>query len=179
VQCLGGASNELGWDEWDSWDANPALDVEETFYTWPYILSSRFAASRCIPAVTRLYIVSVRATSLCPNRSAVVLASIPLRRMLVEALSYFEGLYLVPRVLREWFDRPGNVLSLCPTCCAKLQYGSVEADDILDQIGAFRARREGGTSEPALHIKLLGQDACIRFTERHMIDLQEMVKAAQ
>lgn len=92
---------------------------------------------------------------------------------------YFEGLYLVSQTHKRWVDRPGNVLCLCATCCAKFLYGSVEADDILDQVAAFRLRREGGRGEPALTITLCENPVKIRFTEQHMVDLQELIKSGR
>jgi len=68
---------------------------------------------------------------------------------------------------------------LCATCCAKFQHGSVVTDDIIDQITAFRALKEGGDGRPVLRIRLCDEDAEIRFKEKHMIDLQEMLKASQ
>ncbi len=90
---------------------------------------------------------------------------------------YFEGLYLVSSTRAKWIDRPGNVLCLCATCCAKFQHGAVEADNILEQVDNFRARNENGDGKPVLRIRLSGESVEIRFTEQHMIDLQEMVRS--
>jgi hypothetical protein len=89
---------------------------------------------------------------------------------------YFDAVYLIARTRADWIDRPGNVLSLCPTCRAKLQNGSVEADDVVEQVLSWRTEREGGTGEPMIQICLCGDDAQIRYTERHLLDLQEMVR---
>ncbi len=90
---------------------------------------------------------------------------------------YFEGLYLVPSARARWVNRAGNVLCLCATCCAKFQHGAVEAEDVLEQVLGFQAYREGGEEDTTLvHLKLCGEDVELRFSERHMIDLQEMVK---
>lgn len=91
---------------------------------------------------------------------------------------YFEGLYLVRRTHTKWIDREGNVLCLCATCCAKMLYGPVDADDILSQVQAFRSVTEGGDGHPALQITLGGSNTQICYTERHMMFLQELVKAA-
>ena len=91
---------------------------------------------------------------------------------------YFEGLYLVSRTQAQWIDRPGNVLCLCATCCAKFQYGSVEADDILEEVKAFCTRNEGGNGNPTLHMRLCGEDVKVSFTERHLLDLQGLLKAS-
>jgi hypothetical protein len=88
---------------------------------------------------------------------------------------YFEGVYLVSRTHARWIDRPGNVICLCATCCAKFQYGIVVADDILPQIVTWRTQREGG-SDPRLTLQLCGEDAALKFTEKHLLDLQEIIK---
>jgi len=89
---------------------------------------------------------------------------------------YFEGLYLVARTQARWIDRPGNVICLCATCCAKFQFGVVQAPDILQQITAWRTQREGG-SDTRLTLDLCGEHVAIRFTEKHLLDLQEIIKA--
>jgi len=92
---------------------------------------------------------------------------------------YFNGLYLVSRTQKQWIDRSGNVLCLCPTCCAKFQHGSVEVEeDILDQVQRFRTRREGGQSCPEIRIILCKRPVAVRFTEAHMIELQQLLRAA-
>ncbi len=73
-------------------------------------------------------------------------------------------------------NRSGNVLCVCANCCAKFQHGLVEAEDITKQIRAIRLLREGGTGKPSLRIRLCDEDVLIRFTEAHMLDLQEIVR---
>lgn len=90
---------------------------------------------------------------------------------------YFEGLYLVSRVNAQWVDRPGNVLCLCATCCAKFQHGMVMTEDVVDQILKCKMKNEGGTDKPGIIVELCGELVEIHYTERHMIDLQEMIKA--
>jgi predicted restriction endonuclease len=91
---------------------------------------------------------------------------------------YFEGLYLVSRTQARWIDRPGNAVCLCATCSAKFQHGTVVADDILAQIAAWRTQREGG-SDARLTLQLCGEKVALRFTEKHLLDLQEIIKAAR
>ncbi len=91
---------------------------------------------------------------------------------------YFEGLYLVSRINKAWVDRSGNMLCLCANCCAKFLYGSVVADDILDQIEMFRAKKEGGKGKPCLSIELCDNPIEILFTEQHMIELQTLLSEA-
>jgi hypothetical protein len=90
---------------------------------------------------------------------------------------YFECLYLVSSTRARWIDRPGCMLCLCPTCCAKFLYGAIIADDILDQISRWRSRREGGSGEPGLTIEMCGSEVNILYTEKHFLDLQEMIRA--
>lgn len=92
--------------------------------------------------------------------------------------AYFEGVYLVSRTRARWIDRAGNVLCLCANCSAKFVHGQVLADDLLRQIDDFRPSKEGGTISPMLHIVLCGKSTDIRFTERHLLDLQQLVKAS-
>ena len=87
---------------------------------------------------------------------------------------YFEGVYLVSQTKGRWISRPGNVLCLCATCCAKFRHGSVIAPDITEQIHSWRTVGEGG-SHPALAIELCGESVEIQFSEKHLLDLQEIL----
>lgn len=80
------------------------------------------------------------------------------------------------RTRARWIDRPGNVLCLCANCCAKFVHGEVVADDLLQQIEGFRPSKEGGPLSPNLRIVLCGRLTEIRFSERHLLDLQELVR---
>jgi hypothetical protein len=89
--------------------------------------------------------------------------------------SYFEGVYIVSYTQARWIDRVGNVLCLCSTCCAKFQHGSVDAaEDILEQI--YSAQIHNGKAK--LQIILCGEETCVRFDERHIIELQELLNVA-
>lgn len=93
---------------------------------------------------------------------------------------YFEGLYLVPFTKAEWLDRVGNVLCLCPWHSAMFQFGEkVIEGDIVQLILDMRIKSEGGDSDPALPMKLCGEDLQITFVENHLLDLQEMIKASR
>jgi hypothetical protein len=46
--------------------------------------------------------------------------------------------------------------------------------DITEQIRSWRTAGEGG-SHPALAIELCGESAEIHFTEKHLLDLQEIL----
>ncbi|MBM3266568.1 MAG: hypothetical protein FJZ01_02880 [Candidatus Sericytochromatia bacterium] len=89
---------------------------------------------------------------------------------------YFEGVYLVSYTKAGWLDNEGNVLCLCATCSAKFQHGSVWAPDLIRQIETWRAQGEGGADPPKIRLELCSAPAEIRFTERHMISLQELLK---
>ncbi len=90
---------------------------------------------------------------------------------------YFEGLYMVSSTKAGWIDRPGSVLCLCATCCAKFQHGEVETEEgVLEQITSLRTYHEGGNGEPVLHIRLCGEDEKVRFSEQHLVELQVMVE---
>ena len=91
---------------------------------------------------------------------------------------YFEGTYLVSHTRARWIDRPGNVLCLCANCCAQLVHGEVVADDLLKQIEGFRPSKEGGPISPSLNIVLCGRRTEVRFSERLLLDLQELVHAS-
>jgi hypothetical protein len=92
---------------------------------------------------------------------------------------YFEALYLVSRVKAKWLDRRGNVLCLCATCCAKFLHGSIEAESITKQVDHQRLVNEGGSGHPGLEVTLCGKTELIRFSERHLLDLQEIIKAVR
>lgn len=88
---------------------------------------------------------------------------------------YFEGTFLVSRLRGRWLDRPGNIVCLCANCCAKFEYGRVEADGLIGQIQSWSPQSEGGTQPPILSITLCGQPVQLRYQEKHLLDLQVMV----
>ena len=93
---------------------------------------------------------------------------------------YFEGLYLVSHTTAEWIDRVGNVLCLCPWHSAMFQFGPKEVDEnIILQILQLRVRAEGGDGQLAIKLQLCEEDVKVKFAERHLIDLQEMIKKSQ
>ena len=90
---------------------------------------------------------------------------------------YFEGLYLVPRTKRAWYNRRGNVLCLCANCCAKFQHGEVDALDIVRQILDASICEENGPTQSVIPFSLCGEEVTLAFSQRHILDLQEMLKA--
>ena len=92
---------------------------------------------------------------------------------------YFEGLYLVSRTNARWLDREGNVLCLCANHSAQFQYGSVEeVEDIKKQIQSFAAYTPEDDSKPTLRIQLCGVECSITYTEKHFLDLQELLRTS-
>lgn len=89
---------------------------------------------------------------------------------------YFEGLYLVSRTKATWVDRPGNILCLCANCCAKFQYGQIQSENILEQIHNFKCIKEGGeTVSTVIKLRLCNEEVALKFSERHILDLQELL----
>jgi hypothetical protein len=89
---------------------------------------------------------------------------------------FFISKYLVSRTKARTIDRLGNVLCLCANCSAKFQHGPVEMKDPKEQILALRTVAEGGNGEPVIMFRLCGEEKRILFSERHFIDLQELIK---
>ena len=48
--------------------------------------------------------------------------------------------------------------------------------DPKEQILALRTVAEGGNGEPVIIFRLCGEEKRILFSERHLIDLQELIK---
>ena len=90
---------------------------------------------------------------------------------------YFEGLYLVSRTTADWLDREGNVLCLCAEHSAMFQFGTKKfKKDIIQQVMQLKVKAEGGDGHPAIKMKLCDEEIEIAFAEKHLIDLQEMIK---
>ena len=80
----------------------------------------------------------------------------------------------------EWIDRVGNVLCLCPWHSAMFQFGPKEIDeDIIQQILRLKVQAEGGEGQLTIKLRLCEEDVKVKFAERHLIDLQEMIKKSQ
>lgn len=92
---------------------------------------------------------------------------------------YFEGLYMVSRTKAEWIDRPGAVICLCANCCAKFEHGEIIIEDgvVVELIAKLKCHNEGGNEDLSIRLRLCGEPINLRFSERHLIDLQEMIKA--
>ena len=92
---------------------------------------------------------------------------------------FFIANNIVERRVAQAVDTSANALCLCADHFARWQHGAVEADAILSQIENFRTESEGGESEPVLEIKMCGEECEIRFKEKHLLDLQELLKASK
>ena len=58
--------------------------------------------------------------------------------------------------------------------------GSIKGGDILEQINGFKCVNEGGTENTAIiKLKLCDENVELKFTERHIVDLQEILKSAR
>jgi hypothetical protein len=92
---------------------------------------------------------------------------------------YFIANYIVPKKLARFVDTPANALCLCADHFAKWQHGAVEAENTSGQIDAFKTETEGKNSLPILRIKLCGEECEIEFKEKHLLDLQELLRASE
>lgn len=92
---------------------------------------------------------------------------------------FFIANYIVPRKLARFTDTPANALCLCAEHFAKWQHGTVEAENIPEQIEDFKVELEGGNIESILWIKLCGEECKIEFKEKHLLDLQELIRASE
>ena len=92
---------------------------------------------------------------------------------------FFIANYIVLRKFARFVDTPANALCLCADHFAKWQHGAVEAEGIIGQIENFKTESEGGNTVPAVRIKLCGEECKITFTEKHLLDLQELLSASE
>ncbi|MCM0673217.1 hypothetical protein NCC78_00510 [Micromonospora phytophila] len=105
------------------------------------------------------------------GRCQVCTATFPKR----DGVPYFEVIHLVSHTAAAWIGRPGNTLCLCPTCASKFLYGEVRSEELLSQIQQWRTSVEGGLGN-SLRVELCGEPVTIGYTEKHLLDLQEMIR---
>jgi hypothetical protein len=87
---------------------------------------------------------------------------------------YFDALHLARRSVGRHTDRPGAMLCLCPTCCARLLHGSVEGEDIPQQVQRLStARSIDGTRQ--LRLILCGRPTTVTYTEKHLLELKALL----
>ena len=91
---------------------------------------------------------------------------------------FFVASYIVERQKSESVDTSANALCLCADHFAKFKHGAIEGEDILIQIEGFQTESEGGDCKPILDVKLCGEKCEIRFKEKHLLDLQELIKVS-
>ena len=91
---------------------------------------------------------------------------------------FFVASYIVERQKSGAVDTAANALCLCADHFAKFKHGAIEAEDVPTQIENFQTEFEGGDCEPMLDIKLCGEKCEIRFKEKHLLDLQELIKVS-
>jgi hypothetical protein len=91
---------------------------------------------------------------------------------------YFEGPYLVSRTMQRWLDHPGNILCLCPNCCAKMQHGAKECPDVARTILDIDSRHvpEDGFR---IEIKLCGEQVTLSFRQAHIMDVHAVLREMQ
>ena len=94
---------------------------------------------------------------------------------------YFEAVHFVSRTHEgmAWADRSGNALCLCPTCCAKFKFGAVESGDFIEQVKSLKLRAEGGSGKLDVRIRLCEEEVFIRYEERHLLELRQMLDASK
>ena len=93
---------------------------------------------------------------------------------------YFEGLYLVSRIEADWVDREGNVLCLCAEHSAMFQFGTKKVDeDVVQQVLRLTTLEEAGNSDLAVRMTLCGNPVEIKYADKHLIDLQEMIRVSK
>ena len=91
---------------------------------------------------------------------------------------FFVASYIVERQKARAVDTEANALCLCADHFAKFKHGAIEGKDISIQIEDFQTEAEGGNCKPILDIKLCGEKCEIRFKEKHLLDLQELLKVS-
>jgi hypothetical protein len=92
---------------------------------------------------------------------------------------FFIANYIVPKKKARFIDTPANALCLCADHFAKWQHGAVEAEGIIEQIENFKTEAEDGNSKPVLKIILCSEECEIKFIEKHLLDLQELLRASE
>ncbi len=91
---------------------------------------------------------------------------------------FFVANYIVERKVARAVDASGNALCLCAEHFAKWQHGAIETEDIIKQIDSYKTKSEGGIDMPILKIKLCGEDCKIIYKEKHLLELQEFLRAS-
>jgi predicted restriction endonuclease len=91
---------------------------------------------------------------------------------------FFVSKYIVSRTTARTVEHAGNSLCLCPTCAAKFEHGEVLCDNPEQQVLGLKLQREGGQNELVLRLRLCGKDVKIRYSEKHLLNFQQLLQAA-
>ena len=92
---------------------------------------------------------------------------------------YFERKYLISPTAARWVDDPGNALSLCPTCLAKVLYGSVEGPSVVEQLDELASRASDLPDGGTINFELCGEPVQLTLRQRHLIDLAALLDAGR
>ena len=92
---------------------------------------------------------------------------------------YFEGVYLVSYTEGRWIDTPGNALCLCANCSAKWEHGSRKAKEFPEQVLALDPEQDSQEDQLSVAVELCGQQRAIRFTGRHVIEVQSLIRSSE
>ena len=91
---------------------------------------------------------------------------------------YFAAAYLVERQNAAYMDTPANAVCLCAEHFVQWRLAAKETPiDIVEQIKELRLPSEGGKDELSIVFKLLGKDCKIKYCEKHLLDLKELINA--
>lgn len=89
---------------------------------------------------------------------------------------HFVAVRIVERKNARFCDDKANTLCFCAEHFAKWKLGSVESEDIIEQIISKRTKKEDGDNNLLIGIKLCGEPCRIEFNEKHILSLQELIK---
>jgi len=89
---------------------------------------------------------------------------------------FFIASHIIERKHGRFLDNYANALCLCPEHFAKWCHGSVEAPDIDELIMSFKTEAEGGDGNRKISVKLCGENCQIIYKEKHLLDLQELLR---
>ena len=92
--------------------------------------------------------------------------------------NYFEACSLLPYANADYLNDPGNMLCVSADTLAKLNHGSIEFIDTLqDAIETFEANDERAESV-SVKIRLAGEECSIKWSQRHFMRLVALYEKA-
>lgn len=92
---------------------------------------------------------------------------------------FFIANYMIPRKEASSVDTHANAICLCAEHFAKWQHGAVTAYNIIEQVNNLKLGTDGGDGDLHIQIKLCGENCSIKFNEKHVIALQELLQVAE